>query len=472
MASRRHLTVAQNLISGKYGRVKLLTETTDESELDASTLDIFNHGQPLGLSPGYADNGRLIALAIADDENCRIVEFQRTANKRDTLQAKVLCRDAGDVFAFNMGPLSMSLFSDLQLRISNAVDIQSAFSAVERNPLTAIRKIVGDSIQIFPENVEQLFREPIYDQKNRAQLAIRAWVSQFLATYENGQEVFDKVPRIDTGKFADEKLKWLAKLSIDALRLDNKKPTQVSHPVVLSPGTTKGVQLQSLSYDNKLRRNKDVRVSVTQGNINYSVHGSVGAILGKKSLLETGRELQEVTVAEVTSIGREDPTTAEAHRAATMLRILQGSQELFIENPWVQNIYLPPADGLMSWPEEWSKHIPTPSSSPPKAIAQLQQLNKSQQMAVNTMFSQLDENRVTLIQGPPGTGKTSVIAAFVQCSISLGRTGIWLVAKSNVAVKNIAEKLIKVGFYDWRLLVSKDFHFDWFVIISYPNCFY
>lgn len=36
-------------------------------------------------------------------------------------------------------------------------------------------------------------------------------------------------------------------------------------------------------------------------------------------------------------------------------------------------------------------------------------------------------------------------------------------AQSNVAVKNIAEKLMDIGFEDWRLLVSADFHFDWFV---------
>ncbi|XP_006459086.1 hypothetical protein AGABI2DRAFT_53060, partial [Agaricus bisporus var. bisporus H97] len=37
----------------------------------------------------------------------------------------------------------------------------------------------------------------------------------------------------------------------------------------------------------------------------------------------------------------------------------------------------------------------------------------------------------------------------------------WLVAQSNVAVKNIAEKLADLEFLDFKLLVSKDFHFDW-----------
>lgn len=38
---------------------------------------------------------------------------------------------------------------------------------------------------------------------------------------------------------------------------------------------------------------------------------------------------------------------------------------------------------------------------------------------------------------------------------------IWIVAQSNVAVKNVAEKLADSEFLDFRLLVSKDFHFDW-----------
>lgn len=43
------------------------------------------------------------------------------------------------------------------------------------------------------------------------------------------------------------------------------------------------------------------------------------------------------------------------------------------------------------------------------------------------------------------------------------RTGptIWIVAQSNVAVKNVAEKLIKVGIESFKLIVSGEFHFEW-----------
>lgn len=63
-----------------------------------------------------------------------------------------------------------------------------------------------------------------------------------------------------------------------------------------------------------------------------------------------------------------------------------------------------------------------------------------------------------------GTGKTSVIARFVLSAIEGGRKGIWLLAQSNVAVKNIGEKLLKIGFTKFRLLLSRDFYEEWQVL--------
>lgn len=38
---------------------------------------------------------------------------------------------------------------------------------------------------------------------------------------------------------------------------------------------------------------------------------------------------------------------------------------------------------------------------------------------------------------------------------------VYLVAQSNVGVKNIAETLAKQHFYDFKLIVSADFYFEW-----------
>lgn len=97
-------------------------------------------------------------------------------------------------------------------------------------------------------------------------------------------------------------------------------------------------------------------------------------------------------------------------------------------------------------------------------------LNASQSRAVKQILSQQPNRRVTVCHGPPGTGKTTVIAAAVSSIMSASKDhSIWLVAHSNVAVKNVAEKLVADGFVDFKILISKEFHFDWFVFRTPPE---
>ena len=62
--------------------------------------------------------------------------------------------------------------------------------------------------------------------------------------------------------------------------------------------------------------------------------------------------------------------------------------------------------------------------------------------------------------GPPGTGKTSTISAAVKIWDN-DNVPVWIVAQSNVAVKNIAESLLKRS-VDFKLIVSKEFYVEWY----------
>lgn len=159
-------------------------------------------------------------------------------------------------------------------------------------------------------------------------------------------------------------------------------------------------------------------------------------------------------------MGREDPTAAEVKKAQIMLMMLQGkiSTDGTDFNPWIHKIYLCPGENFM-WPAEWSQPAPSPVKFNPDEIPR--PLNSSQRKAIRCMLDQTDCSRITIIQGPPGTGKTTVIASYVLTAVSAGRSGIWLIAQSNVAVKNIAEKLTAFGLINWRLLVSDDFYASW-----------
>ncbi|KDR78868.1 hypothetical protein GALMADRAFT_1275033 [Galerina marginata CBS 339.88] len=231
MAPSLSLIVTQDILDGRDCSARLPTIRIPEESLeDSDLLSVFDHPRPLGISPGYSESGKLVSLSFADNDKCRIIEFQHP-NKRDNrrpatdkavvppaiiegrklIQDKILCRPMGDIFAFDMGPLAMSLYCDLGMRITSAVDIQSAFSAVARKPISAIEDALGkefdsvtsSKIKIKADNVKSLFLYPVYDSSDRntvVDLAVRAWVSQFLPGYGNGEQLFEKVPRIDTNK--------------------------------------------------------------------------------------------------------------------------------------------------------------------------------------------------------------------------------------------------------------------------------
>ncbi|KAJ3515427.1 hypothetical protein NLJ89_g1766 [Agrocybe chaxingu] len=494
MATTRR--VFQPILDGRAPAVNkpLPTQVIPEAELSQSDIStVFDHPRPLGLSPGFDEDGRLVALAIADDTQCRIIEFQHSRrgkkaaalpktilDGRQILQDCILCRPVGDLFAFDMAPLAMSIYSDLDARVTNAVDIQSAFPVknpvVDRKPLVAIKAAIGESdIKIREDNVRDLFFYPTYSEDNRnrvSDLAIRAWVSQFLPSFENGAETFEKVTRIDTKKLEGPAIEMIGKLANDSLRLDQKKSTYTTHPVTQSvDAASSELRLSSNSFKARLRGDRRIRMGV-EGNLGaFAVTATMGTVSGRSGNVNTTRNLTDKQITTVTSIGRDDPTTAEAKRAQSILQYLQGNQDL---GPWVQNIWFPAGDDSpLIWPEEWTTQnsiLKSQTIKPPNSKQKKEKqnqppqrtLNPSQQKAVNTMLSPQDGHRIVLIQGPPGTGKTSVISTFVQFAVNLfDKKGIWLVAQSNVAVKNIAERLVKDGFEKWKLLVSRDFHYDW-----------
>ena len=156
----------------------------------------------------------------------------------------------------------------------------------------------------------------------------------------------------------------------------------------------------------------------------------------------------------VSTIGK-DATYAEIARRGIILHVLQDRTSL-LSQPFFQCIWLP--HERTPWPKQDHQTLEPPIHFP-------RPLNHSQRTAVKKILSSDDDNRVVMIHGPPGTGKTTVIAAAVTSfDQAYHKRSVWIAAQSNVAVKNIAEKLCAVGFHDFNLLVSWDFHFDWCVI--------
>ena len=206
-----------------------------------------------------------------------------------------------------------------------------------------------------------------------------------------------------------------------------------------------------------------IHVSPHVGVGSFTVSAEIASARGNHAQLKTDAFLGGKQVAAITLIGRDDPTLAEMKKAQVILMVLQG--RLSVDgadgadfNPWIHKIYLGPGVDF-AWPADWSQPAPVHVKLNPDKIPR--PLNNSQQKAIRCMLDQTDDSRVAIIQGPPGTGKTTVIASFVLTAVKAGRSGIWLIAQSNIAVKNIAEKLADFNVPNWRLLVSDGFYAVW-----------
>lgn len=176
---------------------------------------------------------------------------------------------------------------------------------------------------------------------------------------------------------------------------------------------------------------------------------------GKSAQISIDEAIDETArILSVVTIGRDDPTAAEKERENIILAVLQQNSSLF-DQPIVHRIFSSSAPALyhgLSLPNE-------------DIYLSGRRLNDSQARAVHRIVSGYARDKVFLVQGPPGRGKTTVIAAAVVQLTSMKEEeedfGIWLVSQSNVAVKHIAEKLADVGFFDFKILVSEDFMFEW-----------
>lgn len=166
--------------------------------------------------------------------------------------------------------------------------------------------------------------------------------------------------------------------------------------------------------------------------------------------------------------GREGLTCSEHARDEFILRLLQGEVSMQ-GHRFIDLLWFPPADFTRQTRPE---HI-APSSSA------FENLNESQREVSAAMISD-DEPLVvahgmaqnfrnsrlrtltteSFPAGPPGTGKTTTISAAVDWWHQ-NKQPVYIVAQSNVGVKNIARSLAKKEFSDFKLLVSKEFYYEW-----------
>ncbi|KAJ7707595.1 P-loop containing nucleoside triphosphate hydrolase protein [Mycena rosella] len=459
-------TIVQNIFKAPHSPI--LVTTCPWVGLDRHILQDFIDTAAdgvIGVAPAYGPNCVLSVLAFASTSEVLLVRLPKRKGKAkkqkpstqgsDLLKEFMFCAGS-QKFGFHMDVFATSLFIDLGLRLRGGVDLLSV-AKDPRHSREAKLKSMGGVAYLHKGSAISLFEGKVRAMEPK-DVALQAWVAWRAATLVRMAAPLTKVARIDTSLFTEARLSVLAKIVRDASRLEALKPTLVRNEVADDYSIKKGqLHLTSTRFKTRVQRTRDQVVIPIQ---HIEVHGESGgqrtAVSGKATYID-GRAAQLTLKAalppgpiKVFTVGREAPNSAEVQRTKIVLKALQRLSAVEYE-PFFRAIWLPQE------PPAWPPGLP---SNRDISIEFPRPLNDSQKMAVAAILS---PKPINLIHGPPGTGKTTVIAAAVmsiRASSARDRT-MWLVAQSNVAVKNIAEKLASVDFLDFKLLVSKDFHYDW-----------
>ena len=206
--------ISQNLLDDDYPRVRL-QEDVPESKLTKESFDEFFEGYPsqrvVGLAPIYSAKGNLTQLAIAVKTGVNIIQFAaqgKGANAyrgREVLATELLCHPDVTLVAFDLDKLAVALFVDLNIRITNGVDLQSACGE-DRSPLVAIKYAACDRIPVLEENVKNLFdsKNIIGQARTATNAALQAWVAQCIASMDVMEERVRSAKKITTKDRPDE----------------------------------------------------------------------------------------------------------------------------------------------------------------------------------------------------------------------------------------------------------------------------
>ncbi|KAL1696933.1 hypothetical protein GGG16DRAFT_42278 [Schizophyllum commune] len=441
---------------------------------------------PVGLATINRQPGHPVVLALASDTQVLVLKFGSGQLKASHAVMRMLRDLLGNyrrIFVFGGDELALGLHEHLDIHVGNMIDLLGVACAhEERRTLTAYLEALGGE-GLSNDAGERILSKDVAGGMMRVSgtgnirdVALEAWAAGYAGRLRSMQIKIYGLQRIDTVNLEPSLLIALYKLDRDQRRRQAVRPTRITNEIaeaVVGKGNGH-LQVVSARYKTRVTRtNRDQHIEVThavdgnevtfQGratkidgrNATIACAGGKLPASGKNGAGKTNDKPGHANQLNVqlTTVGRESSTIAERTRASIVHIALRHQADLF-DQPFFCAIFLPEEDS-------WDEDAPTRPSLPIR-IAKEDALNDSQRTALERILSGANEDRLVLVQGPPGTGKTTVIAGAVESIVrGDGKRTVWLVAQSNVAVKNMAEKLADVGFLEFRVLVSKDFHHDW-----------
>jgi regulator of nonsense transcripts 1 len=212
--------------------------------------------------------------------------------------------------------------------------------------------------------------------------------------------------------------------------------------------------IKSDRFKTRLRRNQVLEVKVKGGK---TVKANTVQSRGKTSIVKTDSSFQSKEVLTI-RIDNSNDVSDEDKRMQDLLKdILYGKKSLSKERyVFIQALFNPKYKiNSVQSNQEFQSNARLVNN-------QGSLLNQSQKNAIANCLTKTPFMNV--IHGPPGTGKTTVISNFIKIwDLKVRRVGEQAIctARSNIAVKNIAESFVKNGFLNFAILVSDEFYWEW-----------
>ncbi|KLO11671.1 hypothetical protein SCHPADRAFT_830720 [Schizopora paradoxa] len=241
----------------------------------------------------------------------------------------------------------------------------------------------------------------------------------------------------------------LYKMLAEEERIDAIKPRQIQGEFSDVTHTKEGdMVITNERYKTRVRASNTTRIIMHDEHDNEFV-GRANGTSGKRTSVKPFGSYGGGKITKIKVIGKEERTLSERARDSYFLMILQGLRDLNDPNfPLIKHLW---------FPDHSTQALVQKETFSRRGASTNERLNDSQAAVVDAMVN--SESPFIVVHGPPGTGKTSTISAAVKRWFQTSDTA-WLVAQSNVGVKNIAERLCKDDI-PFRLIVSKDFYFEW-----------
>ncbi|KAG6824710.1 hypothetical protein H0H92_006077 [Tricholoma furcatifolium] len=423
--------------------------------VDAISARLGDEESYVGLSLLLNSSGAVEYLALATTREVLVIslECEKGLLVNDKSFEDLLASDFGKftLVGFRMGHLAFHVACHLRLRV-RGIDLSTTFGDTF-NPLSPQAVVKA---KIF-SGVDVSSVDALWLGEQHRDLCLRAWLSAWwvsscgvfacdayalFSVAEKTAQELRRAKRVDTGILTCQETLCVGEFVKQNYVLDKIKPKEIQSEFTGFQSTKDGIlKLQNARYKTRVRRGN--QIVIMKNELGQEYHGQALGEKGRTTSIHFTGEALSGTLQQVRVFGPPQLTNHEKSRDEFILLLLQGTASLRV--PFIRFLWFPPKAKMSDT-----------TNSCLLSVASFQQLNPSQEAVALKMIS---DRPIVISHGPPGTGKTTTIAAAVSVW-EKQKLPTWIVAHSNVAVKNMAETLFKKGIF-FRILVSKEFHFEW-----------